>query len=252
MRQARQRVVAAYADPALAAEGVLDVTKAPYLADPTGRRDSTAALQRAIEDGRDARLVVYFPPGAYLVSDTLRGIQGLVDPHGMGPRLRNDDYPCVLWGSKGSERATVRLAPHSPGFGDPAYPKPVIFIASRAWHEPYDLQPNISFNQMIVSLDIEIGAGNPGAVGIDHQGAQGSLVEDVTVRAGDGFAGFRGASGSGGSMADVRVEGGRYGLYLDAAGELQLQRCPAEPRRLRRGADRPVARRPFSSPAGDR
>jgi|SRR6056297_1554439 len=51
--------------------GLLDVSKAPYHADPTGERDSTAAIQRAVNDARDNWLVCFFPEGTYLISDTI-------------------------------------------------------------------------------------------------------------------------------------------------------------------------------------
>jgi hypothetical protein len=43
--------------------GCLDVTKTPYLADPTGTNDSTDAIQRAVNDSRDCGLVCFFPGG---------------------------------------------------------------------------------------------------------------------------------------------------------------------------------------------
>ena len=51
--------------------GLLDVTKAPYLADPSGQSDSTKAIQRAVNDARDHGLVCFFPEGTYLISDTI-------------------------------------------------------------------------------------------------------------------------------------------------------------------------------------
>ena len=51
--------------------GLLDVTRAPYSADPTGEVDSTAAIQRAVNDARDNWLVCFFPEGTYLISDTI-------------------------------------------------------------------------------------------------------------------------------------------------------------------------------------
>ena len=45
--------------------GLLDVTKAPYSADPTGEVDATAAIQRAVNDARDHGLVCFFPEGIY-------------------------------------------------------------------------------------------------------------------------------------------------------------------------------------------
>jgi len=67
---------------------------------------------------------------------------------------------------------------------------------------------------MIVDVDLLLGEGNPGAVGIDHQAAQGSAIEDVTVNATGAFAGIQKAPGSGGGIHGLTVIGGRYGLYL--------------------------------------
>lgn len=65
---------------------------------------------------------------------------------------------------------------------------------------------------MIMSVDVEIGAGNAGAVGIHLRGAQGSSLEDVTVIAGDGAIGIRGLAGSGGAHSNLTVIGGRFGI----------------------------------------
>jgi 1-acyl-sn-glycerol-3-phosphate acyltransferase len=51
--------------------GLLDVTQAPYRADPTGVKDCTQAIQRAVNEARDHALVCFFPEGTYLVSDTI-------------------------------------------------------------------------------------------------------------------------------------------------------------------------------------
>ena len=59
-------------DPLIRA-GYLPVTF--YDVDPTGVRDSTAAINRAIRDGRDSGLITYVPAGTYTVSDTLFGIE---------------------------------------------------------------------------------------------------------------------------------------------------------------------------------
>ena len=63
-------IVKNYQDKRLTNYGVLDVTKAPYSADSSGINDSTKAIQEAVIDARDARMIVYFPPGEYRVSDT--------------------------------------------------------------------------------------------------------------------------------------------------------------------------------------
>lgn len=194
------------------ARGLLDVTAPPYSADPTGERDSTAALQAAVNHAAPAKLAVYLPPGVYKVSDT---IEYAIWPKGTpAPKAH---APCFIFGSRnGAARPKIVLAPRSRGFGDPAKPKSVIYLWARGrFDNPDEPQPNINYYQLVSGLDIEIGPGNPGAIGIHHDAAQGSGIEDVTVWAGDGHAGIVGLQAGGGGTHNVTVIGGRFGL--DAA-----------------------------------
>jgi hypothetical protein len=220
-----RRAVEKYADKGLAEQGVLDVTMAPYYADPTGEQDATSTLQQAIRDARDARLITFLPAGRYRVSGTLTGIQGTVDwdnwPYeGFADpwvRYASFEYPCVLMGPAEGGRAVLVLDDNAVGFDEPENPKPVIHLWSRMEYGGIDKskpQTSINFNQKIVDIDIELGDDNPGAVGIDHQGAEGSVIEDVNIDASGSFAGIWKALGSGGAIHGVTVTGGRYGFYI--------------------------------------
>ncbi len=201
----------------LAALGFVDVTAPPFSADPTGRKDSTEAIQRAIVYARDHQMVCFFPPGEYLVSDTLECRQYRPLTAGGTRRKGTREYPCVLVGSRRGPRPRIVLAPNSPGFSDPSKPKYVIhFWAPGTGREvPLDQpQPNINMNQMLIGIDIVIGPGNPGAVGVRHRCAQGSGVQDCTIDARHGYCGLEGGAGSGGSHVNVTVIGGRIGMDL--------------------------------------
>jgi len=208
----------------LLALGLLDVTAAPYSADPTGHRDSTAALQQAVKDARDARLIAHLPAGRYLVSDTIEGVQGEVAwdswPYeGFADAwvaTASFEYPCVLRGPAEGRRAVLVLANGSKGFSNPEKPKPLVHLWARAWDETFKgkPQPSINFNQMIVDVDFELGRGNPGAVAIHHEGAEGSVIEDVSIDATGAFAGIQTAPGSGGGIHGVAIQGGRYGMFV--------------------------------------
>lgn len=220
-----RQVLAQYADRKLASWGILDVSKRPYLADPTGAKDATEAIRRALADARDARLITYLPPGDYRVSGTLECVQGVVRRNNWqygpaDPVVENESYhfPCVLRGA-GAAKSRLLLAARSPGFDNPAAPKPVVHFWARsetartAVADPMKPQPNISFNQVIADIGIVLGEGNSGAVGIDHQAAQGSAIEDVSIDATGAFAGVQKMPGSGGGIHGLTVQGGNYGIY---------------------------------------
>ncbi|MBE0537472.1 MAG: hypothetical protein IH624_17550, partial [Phycisphaerae bacterium] len=200
---------------ALAELGFVDVTAAPFGADPRGGTDSTVAIQAAVDFARDHQMVCFFPPGTYKVSDTIRCVQGFYRrQHGRLSGAGN--FPCVLVGSrKEAQRPRIVLADNAAGFGDPDKPKYVVHFWARSLEEGADKpQPNISFNQMFVGIDVAVGKGNAGAVGIRHRAAQGSGVQDCTIDATGGLTGLEGGAGSGGSHAGVTVIGGRIGMDL--------------------------------------
>jgi hypothetical protein len=230
-----RKVLEAYADKKLAADGVLDVTKAPYNAKGDGATDNTAALQQAVKDARDGRLITYLPAGVYLVHDTVQCVQGdigLPDPDTKRPKgakrdngtyfgeqVRTYQFPCILQGVSGTGRATLKLAPKSPGFGNPAKPKPLLLIWARGQtsRQGKSVHPGVSYNQRVIGLDLDLG-GNAGAIGLDMQGAQGTGSEDIRIDARGAFAGLRGVPGSGGSTFGLTVEGGQYGIYAAGLG----------------------------------
>jgi hypothetical protein len=197
----------------LAALGFVDVTGAPFFADPTGKKDVTQALQRAVNFARDHQMVCYFPSGDYRISDTLSCIQN--------PYLRSNgeiaggpNFPCVLTGSYTGPRPTIHLAAGSPGYGDPGQPKYVIHFWARGLEDPESKKPNVAKNQMLINLNIVVGENNPGAVALRHRGAQGSAVQDCTIDVTHGLTGIEGGIGSGGSLAGITVIGGKIGMDL--------------------------------------
>lgn len=190
--------------------GFVDVTQAPFFADASGQNDTTLALQHAIEFARQHYLVTYLPSGTYRVSDTLECSQGVAA--WTGTKILNDrEGPCVIIGSRTGTRPKLYLAPNSPGFGDPSNRKRLIYFWSLGFDGSTE-QPNISMNQMVINVDIEIGQGNSGASAIYLRAAQSSTVQDVTIDATYGHTGLEGAAGCGGSNFGVKVIGGAVGI----------------------------------------
>ena len=132
-----------------------------------GVTDDTGAIQRALADSRqDASgdyygrpKALYFPPGTYLVSDTLRW-----------------NGCCVTLQGAGSATTIIRLAPGSNGFGDSTNPKPLIVT-------PHG---NTSFHQNIWDMGISIGPNNAGAIGINYGSNNSGSVHNVNIVSEDG------------------------------------------------------------------
>ena len=208
----------------LAALGYVDVTQGPFRADPTGKQDSTQAVQAAVLFARDHQMACFFPAGTLSALGHLE-LHTAAVPAGQRAGFRREPISQYVGGiTAGAQRPRLMLAPRAVGFGDPAKPKIFVHFWSRGYKNPTTAdrvsdglppeveQPNIGMNQMLVNLDIVIGEGNPGAIALRHQAAEGSAIEDCTIDATHGLTGIQGGIGSGGSSAGVTVIGGRVGL----------------------------------------
>lgn len=198
--------------------GYLSVTDAPCNADPTGVIDSTKALQDCINLAYNIsvpRVPLFFPVGTYLVSDTLVFKQLNPGPDDGINVVPGRFLPHIVFGSKAAlpARPVIKLAANAPGFNGTSSPKPVVYIYQSQCGEGCDM------NEIFAGIDVDITAvGNPGAVGINHNGAQGSSVTDCTVTAAtDSYACFDGINGSGGFHAGLVCRGARYGAVISGA-----------------------------------
>ena len=132
-----------------------------------GVTDDTAAIQAALSDGRNDAAgnyyglpkALYFPPGKYMVSNTLSW-----------------NGCCVTLQGAGSSSSVIRLAPGSPGFGSAATAKALISTPDG----------NASFRQNIWDIGFSIGANNPGAVGLDYISNNNGAIHNVSIVSEDG------------------------------------------------------------------
>jgi sugar lactone lactonase YvrE len=191
----------------------LDDPKAVH-ADVLGARgdgvaDDTAALQNAIDRVQDTvgQGIVFVPTGRYRITKTLN----------VWPSIRLVGY--------GATRPTLVLSDHTPGYTDPGAENYMVFFAGsrpgaqggRAGQaavqqpggRPPDANPGTFYSAM-TNIDIEIGAGNAGAVGVRGTYAQHSFLAHMDFRTGPGIAGVH---DTGNLMEDVRFFGGRYGIW---------------------------------------
>jgi len=137
------------------AAGVPDITKPPYNARGDGKTDDTAAFQQALKDGH---ALIYIPEGVYVISDTLRW--------GKGQKRQ------TLQGQS-MNRTVIRIKDHAPSFQDPLHPRPMIWTGQH---------PAQRFRNGVRNLTLDIGKGNPGAIGAQFIANNQGGMEYVTIR----------------------------------------------------------------------
>lgn len=113
--------------------------------------------------------IIYFPDGIYLVSNTIT--YRLADHVNRAGRELNR---MLHFQGQSEAGSIIRLADKAPGFGE-GKRKPVISF-TRGNHS------NVSMQNSFENLSIEIGKGNPGAVGLEFFSNNTGAVRHVSVR----------------------------------------------------------------------
>ena len=164
--------------------GVLNVRD--FGAKGNGRDDDTAAITAAIaaagtDTGRSfwQTRIVFLPAGTYLVSGTL--VKRYADGRfGSG---------MVLIGESESA-TTIRLKDHARGFGDSAAPRGIIMTTAKLLDGTptsggkdytHKGEGNDAYENFVENLTVDVGAGNPGAIGIDYLANNLGAIRDVRV-----------------------------------------------------------------------
>jgi sugar lactone lactonase YvrE len=214
----------------------LDDPKAVYLAAEgfgargDGVADDTDAIQKAIDKAVESASqgIVFIPQGRYRLTKTLN-VWGAVRVIGYG-----------------AQRPVLVLGPNTPGYGDPASETYLVFFTGgrpggggrggpaaggrgaapqgrggqpagegggrgRGGQNgrPGDAGAGTFYSAMS-NIDIEIGAGNPGAVGVRGTYAQHCFLAHMDFHTGSGIAGVH---DTGNVMEDVHFFGGQYGVW---------------------------------------
>jgi hypothetical protein len=184
------------------AANLVDITKSPYNAIPNDGIDDTAKIQQAIVDlaGRQYGFkTIFFPNGVYDVNNTL-----IWD---------NESYhrgKYLMMRGQSKDGVVIKLNDNCPGFGDRVNPKPVIDTFTTG---------NESYGKYICDLTVNVGSGNPGAIGIEYLANNLGSIRNVKVVSEDGQGkyGFAFIDAWPGPMLikNVEVVGFDYGIFID-------------------------------------
>jgi sugar lactone lactonase YvrE len=191
-----------------------------------GLSDDSEAIQRAIDRVQETvgQGVVFVPEGRYRVTRTI------------------DVWPSIRLVGYGARRPVFVLAPDTPGYQDRNAERQMVFFAGarpgavrapsapqqagargaepqpaaaaadtggRPGPRPADAGPGTFYSAM-TNIDIEIGEGNHGAVGVRGTYAQHCFLAHMDIHVGPGIAGVH---DTGNVMEDVRIFGGTYGIW---------------------------------------
>ena len=177
-----------------------------------GVADDSDAIQQAIDKAPPGGGIVFVPEGRYRITKTIY------------------IWPAVRLIGFGATRPVILLGANTPGFQDPDQEGFMIFFAGSRPGQgrggqggqerrrsgrgnlnltmPRDATPGTFYSAMS-NIDIEIGDGNPGAVGVRARYAQHCYLSHMEFRIGSGLAGIH----DGGNEAeDIRFVGGQYGI----------------------------------------
>lgn len=164
-----------------------------------GRTDVTAALQKAIDEVKEAQGsgVIFIPEGRYRITSTVY----------IPKSVRLFGY--------GSKRPVFYLPKRTPAFqqapeddkGQAVYM--FWFVDHVKDGHIYDANAGTFYSAMS-NIDIEIGEGNPAAVALRTHYAQHSFISHMHIDIGSGKAGIFDV---GNEIEDVSFSGGDYGIY---------------------------------------
>ena len=212
--QAQTNIVAEYA------RNVRD-----YGAKGDGVTDDTQAFIQALQSGRHqsglspSPQTIYVPPGQYLISSTL-----------------------IVWANttvvgEWTNPPTLILAPNSPGFQDGSNSQPFLVTAggynvpdnTTDWQtrtDDFNGGSNTTFSIYLRDLNIQIGSGNPGAVGIYWWCAQNTSLRNVKISAGSGYGCvYLGDWGGQSVIANCFFTGGNLGILATGTSQEFVRNC---------------------------
>lgn len=179
------------------------LTPADFPVHADGKGDDTDALQQAIDKVADTthQGIVFVPEGSYKLSKTVYVWEGirLIGYGANRPKF-------VLADNTPGYQEANPYRPDAPGSGN--YVLHFVSGKPRAGGTIRDANPG-TFYSALSNIDIEIGEGNPAAIGVRFHIAQHCYISHVDFRTGSGKSGME---EGGNEIEDCHFYGGDYGI----------------------------------------
>lgn len=191
---------------------VIDLTKPPYNADPTGVADAAPAINQAFLDHNSEYEILYLPAGTY----RLAGPVEWGAPEGCDATQTFTCYRYTVLAGAGREATILRLDDDHPDFqADPSSSGRGVPVVKT------DATAAMSFENGLRHLTVSTGSGNPAATAVWFQANNNGGIFDVAIRSEDGAGVIGldlGGNGQNGPLLarDVSVEGFDVGVYAFA------------------------------------
>jgi hypothetical protein len=204
--------------------GVVNVTSAPFNAIANDGLDDTAAIQAAVTFALDnapsryaAPLIVFIPDGVYNLSAP-------IETKGSDLGFSNGWRAGAHIFGQSRDGTILRLSNNNPAYQSATTPQAVLRTGSE-FHPGtppvnYDGGNNQAFRHYIERLTVDVGTGNPGAVGIDYIASNRGAIRDVLIRSSDpnrlGYAGITMERNWPGPalIKDVEISGFDFGIRI--------------------------------------
>lgn len=193
--------------------GVIDVTAEPWNFDNTGVQDITASFQQLVNETIPRKFItspegywpyiIYFPNGTYRLTNSVVGA------------VLNNGTALGGFVIQGESRDGVilQLDDNAAGFDNHNAPKVLLdYFAGNG--------TNNAFVNMLENITIDVGSGNPGAIGVRFHANNTGAVRNVTISSSDpqfaGYAGLEAVKNTNGPwlIRGLTVVGFEYGLNL--------------------------------------
>jgi len=192
-------------------DGFIDVSKPPYSVIGDGKTDNTVQIQMALNDAYLCRMIVYFPPGIYLVSNRLKCYRGWNDMWNYPKDYEEHAGMCFsrlsgyqIIGSSSEDKSIIKLKDNSKVEGN-------ILLEFLQYDMDLSMRDRSNYCALLRNIMIDMG-NNPEVSAVKMPGAQYSTIEDVTIYGENFNIGIKEVPGSGGSMTNIKVIGGMIGI----------------------------------------